>query len=123
MQPFLKLIILTLLPLYSVLAQSVLDSPSEAKEHLQIDYGNIIWTTYQHPHYKVEGFDRAFLKTDFYSLQNAESASLVLMQKINLYRVEMGMNRLAFNDTASQVAVSFAKLASSTIIIKETHLL
>lgn len=100
------IIILLILPIVGV-GQTILNSPSEVKKHKNLDLQNFKWAQYQTPHYEVQGFSREFLDSDFYSLEDFSQANQVLFQKINLYRQEMGMNPLVWNDTGAIVCHNY----------------
>jgi uncharacterized protein YkwD len=105
-----KAIFAILLMLVSQLlfSQTILNSPSDAKKVKEIDYANIRWTSYQEPHYRVDGFDRDFLEMNLFTLEDFEEAGEVLLEKINRYRKEMGKGRLELDETASHVALEYA---------------
>lgn len=102
-------VIVSLLIYLNGASQTILHSPKDAKNHKNLDLQNFKWSNYQMPHYQVSGFSQDFLNSDFYSLENYEQAEQVLFQKINLYREEMGLPPLGWNDTGAVVCRNYAR--------------
>ena len=97
----------------SCLAQTILNGPEDAKYYPNIDLQNIKWSDYVQPHYKVTGFSKEFLESDFYALEDYKQAEQVLFQKINLYRKEMGLDALTWKETGAKVCRDFSKELSA----------
>lgn len=87
--------------------QVVISSPADVKKHEDFDYQNFIWNSWQQLHYDVNGFDTAFLNSNFYTLKDCREAEKVLFAKINLYRIDMALLPFLWNEKASGVSLQF----------------
>lgn len=94
-------------------AQTVLNSPADAKKYPSLDLQNFRWANYVRPHYAVSVFEKSFLESDFFALTDLSVAEKVLFQKINLYRAEMGLKPVEWNETSATVARKHAEACAA----------
>lgn len=104
-----SIILLAALAPFPVVSQTVLNSPADAAKYPGLNLQNIRWSHYQTPHYVVKGFSTDYLQSDFFALEDYRKAEQVLFQKINLYRQQMGLGKLEWDDTAAVVCRGYAQ--------------
>ncbi|MCB0792244.1 MAG: hypothetical protein H6595_13025 [Flavobacteriales bacterium] len=90
-------------------AQTVLRSPAEARSRADIDYANVRWVAWVSPKYKVSGFDRRFLDSNFFQVKDHRLVEQVVFAKINMYRKEMGRPPLQWCQKGADISREYTE--------------